>query len=52
MGNGAILTLSVGPGEAETKRRPAKVSGSPYVYALAGWMVDRLFRDAGYFGGL
>jgi hypothetical protein len=48
MGNGAVLTLSVGPREAETKR-PAKVSGSPYVYALAGWMVDRLFRDAGYF---
>ncbi|MDR0450695.1 MAG: DUF4340 domain-containing protein [Treponema sp.] len=51
LGNGAVLTLKLGPLEEGTKRRPAEVSGSPYTYALAGWTVERLFRDAGYFEG-
>jgi hypothetical protein len=49
LGNGAVLTLSLGEGEAG--RHIAKLSDSPYRYALAGWTVERLFRDAGYFRG-
>jgi hypothetical protein len=50
LGNGTVLTLSLGPGEGEG-RYMARLSGSPYLYALAGWTVERLFRDAGYFQG-
>ncbi|MDR3193403.1 MAG: DUF4340 domain-containing protein [Treponema sp.] len=49
LGNGTVLTLSLGEGEAS--RYIAKLSGSPYLYALADWTVERLFRDAGYFRG-
>jgi hypothetical protein len=49
LGDGRVLTLSLGEGEAG--RYMARVSGSPYLYALAGWTVERLFREAGYFGG-
>jgi hypothetical protein len=48
LGNGRVLTLSLGEGEG---RYMAKLSGSPYLYVLAGWTVERLFRDAGYFQG-
>ncbi|MDR1636014.1 MAG: DUF4340 domain-containing protein [Treponema sp.] len=47
LGNGTVLTLSLGEGEPD--RYIAKVSGSPHLYALADWTVERLFRDAGYF---
>jgi hypothetical protein len=49
LGNGTVLSLNVGPAEEDTNRRPAELSGSPYRYILAGWTVERLFRDAGYF---
>jgi hypothetical protein len=44
LGDGGIHTLRLGTAD-ESNRRPAVVSGSPYVYSLAGWAVDRLFRD-------
>jgi hypothetical protein len=48
LGDGSIHTLRLGEAD-ESNRRPAAVSGSPYVYSLAGWAVDRLFREGGYF---
>ena len=48
LGDGSRRSLRLGPPSAEG-RRSAAVSGSPYVYELAGWTVDRLFRDAAYF---
>jgi hypothetical protein len=50
MGNGALLTLNLGP-EEEAGRRLAEVSGFPYLYVLADWAAERLFREAGYFSG-
>jgi hypothetical protein len=49
LGNGTVLSLKVGPAEADTKRRYAELSGSPYRYVLAAWTVERLFRNPGYF---
>jgi hypothetical protein len=46
--DGSIRTIRVGPAD-EQDRRNAAVSGSDYVYVLAGWTADRLLRDAGYF---
>jgi hypothetical protein len=51
LGNGTVLSLSLGPEQGETGRYIAKLSDSPYLYALAGWTAERLFRDAGYFAG-
>jgi hypothetical protein len=54
LGDGATRTVRLGPvlptgeGEGEGKRT-ALVSGSRYVYTLAEWTVNRLFRDAAYF---
>jgi hypothetical protein len=48
LGDGSIRTLRLG-GSDESNRRLAVVSGSPHVYSLAGWAVDRLFREASYF---
>jgi hypothetical protein len=45
MGDGSIHTLRLGNAD-ESNRRPALASGLPYVYSLAGWAVDRLFREA------
>jgi hypothetical protein len=44
--DGTVLTLNVSPEDEGTGQRRATVSGSPYVYALAGWTVERLFREA------
>jgi hypothetical protein len=46
--DGSERSLSLGPG-LEDGKRSARVSGSPYVYALAEWTVGRLFRDSGEF---
>lgn len=48
LGDGSIRTLKLGIAD-ESNRRLASVSGSPYVYSLAGWAVDRLFREAASF---
>jgi hypothetical protein len=48
LGDGSIRTLRLG-GADESNRRLAAVSGSPHVYALAGWATERLFRDASFF---
>jgi hypothetical protein len=48
LGDGGIRTLRLGKVD-EFNRRPAIVSGSPHVYSLAGWAVDRLFREASSF---
>jgi hypothetical protein len=56
LGNGAVRVIRLGPviesggeeGPTQT-RRSAVVTGSPYVYALAEWTINRLFRDAAYF---
>jgi hypothetical protein len=50
LGNGNILTLNTGT-EGEGGRPLAEVSGFPFLYALADWTVERLFREAGYFSG-
>ncbi|MDR1074060.1 MAG: DUF4340 domain-containing protein [Treponema sp.] len=42
-GDGTSRVISVGA-KLESNKRDASVSGSPYVYSLAGWVVDRLFR--------
>jgi hypothetical protein len=48
LGDGGIRTLRLGAAD-ESNRRLACVSGSPYVYSLAGWAVERLFREASSF---
>jgi hypothetical protein len=50
LGDGSIRTIRVGYGADDPTRLCASVSGSPYVYALADWTADRIFRDAAYFG--
>lgn len=48
LGDGRVKTVRLGaPGE--NNRRFAQVSGSVQVYTLAGWAVERLFRDASFF---
>ncbi|MDR2194657.1 MAG: DUF4340 domain-containing protein [Treponema sp.] len=42
-GNGTSRVISVGA-LLDTNNRNAAVSGSPYVYSLAGWVINRLFR--------
>jgi hypothetical protein len=48
LGNGVARTIRVGP-LMEGNRRAAVVSGSPYVYALAEWTINRIFREGSYF---
>jgi hypothetical protein len=48
LGDGSTRTLRLGTAD-ESNRRLAVVSGSPYVYSLAGWAADRLFREASSF---
>jgi hypothetical protein len=40
-GTSRVISMSA---IGDTNHRNASVSGSPYVYSLAGWMIDRLFR--------
>ncbi|GHV94055.1 hypothetical protein AGMMS50293_03750 [Spirochaetia bacterium] len=48
LGNGSVRTLRLSaPGE--DNRRYALVSGSDYVYSLAGWAAERLFKTAADF---
>ncbi|MDR2095765.1 MAG: hypothetical protein LBP76_09655 [Treponema sp.] len=46
--DGSIRTIRAGP-KNEQGRRNVAVSGAGYVYVLAGWTADRIFRDADYF---
>jgi hypothetical protein len=46
--NGMVYTIRLGTPD-ESGRRRAAVSGSPYVYSLAGWASERIFRDADFF---
>ncbi|GHV73717.1 hypothetical protein AGMMS49940_10190 [Spirochaetia bacterium] len=48
LGNGASLSISVGPPLPENKRG-ATASGSSYAYTLAEWTLTRLFREPAYF---
>jgi hypothetical protein len=48
LGDGSIRTIRLGPPNEEN-RRFAIVSGSSYVYSLAPWAADRLFREDSYF---
>jgi hypothetical protein len=47
--DGTNRIVRCGPPDEEGKRRNAQVTGSPYVYQLAEWTLDRLFREASYF---
>ncbi|MDR1302561.1 MAG: DUF4340 domain-containing protein [Treponema sp.] len=47
-GNGLSRSIRIGPG-LEANQRSAVVSDTPWVYALAEWTVNRIFRAASYF---
>jgi hypothetical protein len=57
MGDGGNYVIQIGPvletgdgsPEGSPRRRCAVVSGSPYVYALAEWTMNRIFRERSYF---
>ncbi|MDR0376578.1 MAG: DUF4340 domain-containing protein [Spirochaetaceae bacterium] len=53
LGDGATRTIRLGAAlpsaEEGAGKRIVTVSGSPYVYTLAEWTVNRLFRDAASF---
>jgi hypothetical protein len=49
LADGRVLILRLGPAGQPAGLRPAAVSGSPYVYALASWAAERLFREPEYF---
>jgi len=48
LGDRSSRTIRVGKRQ-EGGKRDAAVSGSPFVYTLAEWTVNRIFRDAGEF---
>lgn len=48
LGDGSSRTLRAGPG-GDQNRRSVVVSGSSFVYSLAEWTVNRIFREASYF---
>ena len=48
LGNGAIKTVRLSESD-ESGRRYANVSGSNYIYSLASWTAQRLFRNAADF---
>jgi hypothetical protein len=48
-GDGSVRTIYIDQAQGESNRRYAVVSGSPYVYALTSWSVDRIFREASFF---
>jgi hypothetical protein len=48
LADGGVLHLRLGPAEDSGLRRAA-LSSSPYMYALASWAVERLFREPEYF---
>jgi len=47
-GDGTSRTIQVSIPDDENYRK-ATVSGSPYIYILAEWNYDRLFRESSYF---
>jgi hypothetical protein len=55
LGDGSSRTIRFGPmvpyesAGSTLSRRTAVVSGSPHVYILAEWTVNRIIRDAAYF---
>lgn len=48
LGNGLSRSIRLGPA-LESKQRSGVVSDTPFVYALAEWTVNRIFRKASYF---
>jgi hypothetical protein len=48
LGNGSVRTLRLSAPGGDN-RRYALVSGSDYVYSLAGWAAERLFKTAADF---
>ncbi|MDR0722828.1 MAG: DUF4340 domain-containing protein [Treponema sp.] len=48
LGNGLSRSIRIGPA-LESNQRSGVVSDTPFVYALAEWTVNRLFRKASYF---
>jgi hypothetical protein len=48
LADGRVLNLRLGPA-GDSGQRQAVVSGSPYMYVLASWAADRLFREPEYF---
>jgi hypothetical protein len=49
LGDGSVRTIRAGYIPGSPNRLCATVSGSPYVYVLADWTRERIFRDAAYF---
>jgi hypothetical protein len=47
LGNGS--SLGINTGTLPEDRKAATASGSPYVYTLADWTVNTLFREKSYF---
>jgi hypothetical protein len=47
LGNGS--SLGINTGSLQEDRKAATASGSPYVYILADWTVNMLFREKSYF---
>jgi len=48
-GDGTVRSIQIGPPEDEENHRRAAVSGSPLVYVLSAWTVERLFREGSHF---
>jgi hypothetical protein len=48
LGSGGVKTIRLAPA-AEDGRRLAVVAGSPYVYSIAPWAAERLFKNAADF---
>ncbi|MDL2229427.1 DUF4340 domain-containing protein [Treponema sp. OttesenSCG-928-L16] len=48
MEDGTVRSIRLGPA-AEAKRKSAAVSGSPFVYLLSEWTLNRIFREKEYF---
>ncbi|MDR2630637.1 MAG: DUF4340 domain-containing protein [Spirochaetaceae bacterium] len=48
IGDNTTRVIKIGP-SMESGNRPALSSGSRYVYSLAEWTMNRLFRDVSYF---
>ncbi|MHB9293439.1 hypothetical protein Holit_02561 [Hollandina sp. SP2] len=48
LGNGLSRSIRIGPA-LESNQRKAVVSDTPFVYVLAEWTINRIFKDASYF---
>jgi hypothetical protein len=47
LGDGTIRELGVGV-SGDEKRRNGSITNSPFVYSLAEWAINRIFREASY----